>query len=59
VRDRLTAPLFAGLLAALALYANCGVGGCPDVRHLTVYQPEGATMLLDRFRREVRRSGAL
>jgi 1A family penicillin-binding protein len=44
----LAVPLFVAFIAALALYANCGTDGCPDVRHLTVYQPEGAPMLLDR-----------
>jgi 1A family penicillin-binding protein len=32
----------------LALYANCGTGGCPDIRQLTAYQPGGAPVLLDR-----------
>lgn len=36
------------LAAAMALYANCGVAGCPDVRQLTAYQPGGAPVLLDR-----------
>jgi 1A family penicillin-binding protein len=43
------------LVAAIALlgvsallYANCGTGGCPDVRQLSAYQPGGAPVLLDR-----------
>jgi 1A family penicillin-binding protein len=53
VRWPLSAPqtLVAGviaLVAALLLYQNCGLRGCPDVRLLTVYQPGGASELLDR-----------
>jgi 1A family penicillin-binding protein len=33
---------------AVALFANCGTGGCPDIRQLTAYQPGGAPVLLDR-----------
>jgi 1A family penicillin-binding protein len=40
---------FVTLVGGLTLYANCGVGGCPDVRQLTAYQPGGAPVLLDRF----------
>jgi 1A family penicillin-binding protein len=38
----------AGLVAAYALYANCGVEGCPDVTTLAAFQPGGASMLVDR-----------
>jgi len=40
----------AALLAGggVVLYRNCGVDGCPDVQLLTVYQPGGAPVLLDR-----------
>jgi 1A family penicillin-binding protein len=38
----------AGLVAASALYANCGMTGCPDVTTLAAFQPGGASMLLDR-----------
>jgi 1A family penicillin-binding protein len=41
-------PLFVALIGSIALYANCGLGGCPDVGQLTAYQPGGAPMLLDR-----------
>jgi 1A family penicillin-binding protein len=44
----LLVPLVIGLGAAWGLYANCGFGGCPDVRQLTAYQPGGAPVLLDR-----------
>ncbi|HEX6308397.1 MAG TPA: PBP1A family penicillin-binding protein [Longimicrobiales bacterium] len=46
-----THTLIAGLIAltiGLLLYHNCGVGGCPDVRQLQAYQPNGAPVLLDR-----------
>lgn len=33
---------------AAVLYSNCGLGGCPDVRQLSAYQPGGAPVLLDR-----------
>ncbi|HSJ16427.1 MAG TPA: PBP1A family penicillin-binding protein [Longimicrobiales bacterium] len=36
------------LLIAFLLYRNCGVGGCPDVRQLAAWQPNGAPELLDR-----------
>jgi penicillin-binding protein 1A len=36
----------AGVL--VALYSNCGLDGCPDVRTLSAYQPGGAPVLLDR-----------
>jgi penicillin-binding protein 1A len=57
VADRVRWPLSAhqtlvagliALLAGLLLYQNCGLRGCPDVRQLTVYQPGGASELLDR-----------
>jgi penicillin-binding protein 1A len=38
----------AALLLAFGLYLNCGVAGCPDVRRLAAYQPNGAPELLDR-----------
>jgi penicillin-binding protein 1A len=44
--------LVAGLVAlalATVLYGNCGPKGCPDIRRLTAYQPNGAPVLLDRF----------
>lgn len=48
--ERAYAPGIAVALAVLLfwLWANCGVGGCPDVRRLVAYQPGGATVLLDR-----------
>jgi 1A family penicillin-binding protein len=46
--QQLLVPLVLALGAGLALYSNCGVGGCPDVRQLTAYQPGGAPVLLDR-----------
>ena len=36
------------LLVALLLWQNCGLSGCPDVRRLAAYMPNGAPMLLDR-----------
>jgi len=36
------------MVLCVALWANCGVRGCPDVRRLVSYQPGGATVLLDR-----------
>src|SRR5687767_3775612 len=30
------------------LWQRCGLGGCPNVARLTSYQPNGATVLLDR-----------
>jgi 1A family penicillin-binding protein len=47
--ERLAVPLFVALVIALTLYSNCGLGGCPDVRQLTAYQPGGASVLLDRY----------
>ncbi|MGH7444309.1 MAG: transglycosylase domain-containing protein, partial [Longimicrobiales bacterium] len=38
----------ASLVVALLLWQNCGVAGCPDVRRLAAYQPNGAPVLLDR-----------
>ncbi|HEU5211099.1 MAG TPA: transglycosylase domain-containing protein, partial [Longimicrobiales bacterium] len=38
----------ASLVLALLLWQNCGLTGCPDVRRLTAYQPNGAPVLLDR-----------
>lgn len=38
----------ASLVAALLLWQNCGLAGCPDVRRLAAYQPNGAPMLIDR-----------
>ncbi|MEX1183608.1 MAG: PBP1A family penicillin-binding protein [Gemmatimonadota bacterium] len=40
------------LAAGLALYANCGLAGCPDVDQLAAYQPGGAPVLLDRHGEE-------
>jgi len=43
--------LAAGVVAfviGFGLYLNCGVGGCPDIRQLSAYQPGGAPELLDR-----------
>jgi 1A family penicillin-binding protein len=45
----LLVPLVLALGAGLALYLNCGFGGCPDVGQLTAYQPGGAPVLLDRY----------
>jgi penicillin-binding protein 1A len=39
---------FVALLVAFLLYRNCGLSGCPDVRQLAAYQPNGAPELLDR-----------
>src|SRR5690606_29419780 len=36
------------LLVALLLWQNCGLSGCPDVRRLAAYMPNGAPMLIDR-----------
>jgi 1A family penicillin-binding protein len=47
--QHLLVPLALALGAGLALYSNCGFGGCPDVRQLTAYQPGGAPVLLDRY----------
>jgi 1A family penicillin-binding protein len=41
--------MFVAFVLGLTLYSRCGLGGCPDVRKLTAYQPGGAPMLLDRF----------
>ncbi len=38
----------ASLVVALLLWQNCGLAGCPDVRRLAAYQPNGAPMLIDR-----------
>jgi 1A family penicillin-binding protein len=46
--DLALVPSFIGLVVGLVLFANCGTGGCPDVRVLTAYQPGGAPVLLDR-----------
>jgi penicillin-binding protein 1A len=35
-------------LLVLVLWQRCGVGGCPNVERLASYQPDGATVLLDR-----------
>lgn len=35
-------------LLDVALYATCGLRGCPDPARLVAYQPGGATVLLDR-----------
>ncbi|HEX6135840.1 MAG TPA: biosynthetic peptidoglycan transglycosylase, partial [Longimicrobiales bacterium] len=43
--------LIAGVVAltiGMLLYQNCGIAGCPDVRQLQAYQPNGAPVLLDR-----------
>jgi 1A family penicillin-binding protein len=42
------AVLAAPTAAALLLYNNCGLGGCPDIGQLTAYQPGGSPVLLDR-----------
>ncbi len=39
---------FVLLLAAAVLWNRCGIAGCPDVGTLTSYQPEGASVLVDR-----------
>jgi len=47
-----TGTFVAGLVAfalATVLYGNCGLNGCPDIRRLAAYQPNGAPELLDRF----------
>lgn len=38
----------ASMVLALLLWQNCGLTGCPDVRRLAAYQPNGAPMLIDR-----------
>src|SRR5512141_304142 len=35
-----------------ALYATCGLRGCPDASRLVAYQPGGASVLLDRHGRK-------
>ena len=40
--------LVALLAAGIAAWVTCGFAGCPDVATLAVYQPEGASLLLDR-----------
>lgn len=36
------------VLGSWVLWERCGLTGCPDVELLTSYQPEGASVLLDR-----------
>ena len=47
----LTAALCSLLLAAFT-WQRCGIKGCPNVQRLTSYQPNGATVLLDRNQKE-------
>jgi 1A family penicillin-binding protein len=36
------------MMLALVTWQRCGIRGCPNVHRLAAYQPEGATVLLDR-----------
>src|SRR5688572_13118757 len=44
----LAAAIVVTWIANFALYATCGLRGCPDPLKLVAYQPGGASILLDR-----------
>jgi len=44
-----------GLLVGGTTWERCGIKGCPDVRRLAAFQPDGAPLVVDRYGRQIGR----